>query len=237
MARWKTVAQEERPRCCRRRSRCSWPRAWATRWCCPTPRRSTFKRACAADSDLTSLWLADVGHITAGDDHRAGGRRLAGRPLRPADRPRRPATSRCRSPRPPPDTTSIDEGVGPRGRRSSRQTHGQRLEAPQHDVLLVGELRPSCARGCGARRNSAGNATCASRRASGAPRQWWMPKPKPRWLLSARRHVEDLGVIEGVGVAVGGPDEQHGELARRDVAPPTSMSSRATRPVSWTGHT
>ena len=68
------------------------------------------------------------------------------------------------------------------------------------------------------------NAIRPSSRASRAPRQWWMPWPKARWLLSLRVMSKDSGVPVAVRVAVGGGqrDDHLGvggddDVAERDV--------------------
>ena len=40
-----------------------------------------------------------------------------------------------------------------------------------------------------------------------------MPKPNPRMVVVGAAHVEDVGIGEGGGIAVGRADEEHGELA------------------------
>ena len=63
-------------------------------------------------------------------------------------------------------------------------------------------------------------ATRASARASGAPGQVWMPRPKARcWRALARADVERRRVLEVARVAVGGAVEHHHRGAGREVDP------------------
>ena len=78
------------------------------------------------------------------------------------------------------------------GARQTPHRDRQRLHAPQHDVVLVGH-RVGGEGETGARRTKVVRATWASMRAKGAPRQWWMPKPNPRWLLGFRPRFRRSG--------------------------------------------
>ena len=64
-----------------------------------------------------------------------------------------------------------------RGTRASRATPAPRRARPAR----------------GSERGGPGRATCPSSRASGAPRQKWMPWPNARWRLSARRRSRRSG--------------------------------------------
>ena len=90
----------------------------------------------------------------------------------------------------------------------------------------------------GARRTSEVSATWVSIRASGAPRQWWIPKPKPRWLLGDRVTSNGLGVVElRRGRGCPRPAAAWRSRPRANSTPPNSSPRCMARPVSWTGET
>ena len=79
----------------------------------------------------------------------------------------------------------------------------------------------------GIRRKSVSKAIWASSRASGAPRQKWIPCPNPRCRLSARVMSSRSGSRERRLVAVRRADRAEHQLAARDRHAPDVTSSRA----------
>src|SRR2546423_13553387 len=79
------------------------------------------------------------------------------------------------------------------------------------------------------------NAACPSRRARGAPMQWWMPNPKDRWRLSGRVRSSAPGRSNTSGSRLAAPRSRKGEAPASMTTPAISTSSTATRPSSCTG--
>ena len=52
-----------------------------------------------------------------------------------------------------------------------------------------------------------------SSRASDAPTQWWMPRPKDKWLPSLRADIEPVRVAELFGIAVGAAQQKYKVVA------------------------
>ncbi len=64
-----------------------------------------------------------------------------------------------------------------------------------------------------------------------------MPNPKPRWLLGDRPTSKDSGSSNSSGSWLAEATNNMAKSPFCRVTPPTSMSSRKERPVSWTGDT
>ncbi|CAB4783084.1 unannotated protein [freshwater metagenome] len=76
-----------------------------------------------------------------------------------------------------------------------------------------------------------------SSRASGAPRQWCIPNPNPRWGLGSRSRISAVGLAKTSGSRFALPMRMKTRLPLSSTAPGISMSSVKVRPVSWTGET
>ena len=82
----------------------------------------------------------------------------------------------------------LDRQAAP-GTRLIAQGHGERVQPAQHEAVAVAPLSSSRGHGQAKVREPWSNepsATLASSRARGAPRQKWMPCPKPRWARVGR---------------------------------------------------
>ena len=60
-------------------------------------------------------------------------------------------------------------------------------------------------------------ATRASRRANGAPRQWWIPNPNARCAVSAEGEIKPVSGTEPTRVTIGGAYEYDDATDRRDL--------------------
>ena len=139
VAQWKTIAQEQTAPVLAPSQPLLVAESLTDQVVLPNTTALYIQRACAAGSDLTSLWLTDVGHIQLSSTIAPEvinwlGDRFAGRPTAPT------CNQPCRSHRPLLSDLWPGAGLPPGTVDSGRQADGEGLEPSEHDVLLVEQL-------------------------------------------------------------------------------------------------